>query len=143
MRRSRWSGGGSTCPIYKANLKVRRVPGIPPLTAMILALVAAGGAVVLALLPYGGPPEHLQGFAHAGAFAVISFLFAHGLPRRPWGGLGAAFVLGIAIEAAQVFVPGRSASLEDMAANVVGILAGGLLYGLLKRTLTPKNTPPV
>jgi len=29
-----------------------------------------------------------------------------------------------------------------MAANVVGIIAGGLLYGILKLAVTPKDTPP-
>ncbi len=109
---------------------------------MMLALVASAGAIAFALLPYGGPPDHLQGLAHAGAFLVISFLFAGSLPRRPWGGLGVAFILGIAIEAAQAFVPGRSASVDDMAANVIGILAGGLLYGALKLVQALKTTPP-
>lgn len=102
------------------------------MTAIILALAASGGALALAVMPYGGPPDHLQAYAHSGAFFVISFLLAFGMPHRPWGGLATAFILGLVIEGAQIFVPGRSASLGDLAANLAGILAGGLFYGAVK-----------
>lgn len=41
--------------------------------------------------------------------------------------------LGAGVEAAQSYVPGREASLEDLAANIFGVLSG-LLIGYLFRS---------
>jgi len=106
--------------------------------AVILAVSVSAGALALAMIPYGGPPEHLQAVAHAGAFLVISVLFVQVLPSKPWGGLAVAFCFGIAIEAVQVFVPGREASLGDLAANLTGILGGAAVhFGLKALRTTP------
>ena len=101
---------------------------LSPTAIVLLAFAAAGGAIALALLPYGGPPDELQYAAHGVAFLVIGLLFAMSLPHRPWGGLAAAFLLSVGIEVAQVLVPGRSASLSDLAANLAGIAAAAVLY---------------
>lgn len=99
----------------------------------LLAAMTALGATGLALVPEAGPAEAWQGLAHAGAFAVIGLLFALALPGRPWGGLAAAALLGLAIELAQTRIPGRTASLGDLAANLAGLLAALALYAGLCR----------
>lgn len=96
-----------------------------------LAIAAAGGAAFFALIPYGGPPDHLQHPIHMLAFALVSVLFAAAMPRRPWLGLLIAILLGAGIEGAQMFVPGRSAGLGDLAANLAGVLLGGAVYVLI------------
>lgn len=96
--------------------------------AAALAVLAALGVCVLGLLPEAGPSWETQAYAHAGAFLVIAFLFAAALPRLPWVGLLGALAFGGVIEAGQALVPGRWASMEDMAANLVGVVLGGLLY---------------
>lgn len=96
-----------------------------------LALAALGASLaitVLGLLPDHGPGEGTQIAAHVAAFALLAFLYAAALPRLPLAGLALAFALGCAIEAAQHFVPGRTADLMDIAANTIGALLGGAAY---------------
>ncbi len=112
-----------------------------PSIAMLLAVLAGLAALTatgMALVPYGGPPDALQHPVHALAFAVISLLFALALPKRPWGGLLAALALGGLIEGAQVFIPGRSAGLDDLAANLAGVIMGAVAYFLI-RTIIPNK----
>lgn len=105
---------------------------MPPIVAIILGFLAAAAALILAVLPGAGPSDALEGPAHALAFATISFFFAASLPHRPWGGLSFALLLGLMIEGAQMLVPARTASLEDMIANLVGVAIGGLAYLTLR-----------
>ena len=136
MRMSCW-------PILKNCPKELHVPRLTPKNALALAVAASAAALALALVPYGGPPDELQGLFHGGAFLVISFFFAISLPRKPWGGITVAFLLGLLIEGAQYFVPGRSASVEDIIANCAGIVAGGLLYAVLRFAGSRKSSTPV
>lgn len=69
-------------------------------------------------------------------------LLAAVCPRAPWGGLASAAILGGAIEAAQVVVPGRTASLDDLMANAAGIAAGGLLYAAFRALRHRRAGPP-
>lgn len=117
---------------------------LPPTALVLLAMAATGTAVGLALLPFGGPPDELQYAAHGGAFLVIGVLFALCLPHRPWGGLAAAFMVSVAIELAQTFVPGRSASFGDLLANLAGVIAAGVVFlavRQLRRHLADRDQP--
>ncbi|MGD1935554.1 MAG: VanZ family protein [Candidatus Phaeomarinobacter sp.] len=118
------------------------MPSLTQTFALVLAVTASATALTMALMPYGGPPEELQFLFHGGAFLIIGFFFAVSLPHKPWGGLLLAFALGLTIEGVQHFVPGRSASVEDMLANCVGIASGGLLYAAVKFASARSKSAP-
>lgn len=103
--------------------------------AGIFAGSAAAIVLALGLAPDAGPSADVDEYAHAGAFLVIAFLFCAALPRYPWLGMLAAFVMGAFIELAQMMVPGRWASLPDIAANLAGVVVGGALFYLFTRLL--------
>ncbi len=66
---------------------------------------------------------------HFGAYLVLSLLAVIGFQERRQGiivGLS-MFVLGILLEGAQHFSPGRSVELGDVIANGVGVSCGSLL----------------
>jgi VanZ family protein len=66
-------------------------------------------------------------------FVPLGFLLGlrrHAVPVRIWGGLT---MLAAAIEAAQLFLPGRFPTVSDVAANSLGAALGLLLAGLWKR----------
>lgn len=108
--------------------------------ASIFAGMAALTVVGLGLAPDAGPSPDIDEYAHAGAFLVIAFLFCATIPRRPWLGVLAAIALGAGIELAQMMVPGRLGSFEDIAANLAGVVAGGLLFYAFARLLAlPKD----
>lgn len=79
------------------------------LAYLVLALLAAGSL-------WGTPPTPL--LSHAA--------------RRAGGSMA---LLGVGLEFAQAYVPGRVASLADMAANAAGAWLGVLLAGVLARHL--------
>ena len=57
------------------------------------------------------------------------------LQRRAWGIIApplAVMALGIVLEIGQLYVPGRTFSLGDMAANGAGVLAGTISGNILK-----------
>lgn len=101
--------------------------------AGIFAGIAAAIVVALGLAPDAGPSADVDEYAHAGAFLMIAFLFCATSPRHPWLGMLAAFAMGTCIELAQIFVPGRTASLADIGANVAGVIAGAALFYLFVR----------
>ncbi len=72
-------------------------------------------------------------FAHFIAFFILSFLLwsAYKLPQ-PF--ITSVFLLGgfgLVIELLQYYIPYRSFSLFDFAADVAGVVVGGVLYKLL------------
>jgi VanZ family protein len=87
--------------------------------------------LVLALMPLELRDERTfpasDKVAHVVAFACLALTACRGWPAR-WSRIVAGLVLyGAAIEVLQSLVPLRSASLSDLAADVVGILAGLLI----------------
>lgn len=103
-----------------------------PLAWRRLALCALlglmGVAFWAALQPQLAPSGH-YGFdklVHPGAFGLLTLLGILASANRRTGLLAvlAVFALGAAIEVAQSFVPGREASLSDLAGDAVGIAAG-------------------
>lgn len=93
------------------------------------ALLGLMGAAFWAALQPQLAPSGLYGFdklVHAGAFGLLTLLgiLASATRRTAFLAMLAVFALGGAIEVAQSFVPGREASLSDLAGDVVGIAAG-------------------
>lgn len=103
--------------------------------AAIFAGIAAAVVLALGLAPDSGPSPDIDEYAHAAAFFVIAFLFSAAVPRQPWLGMLAAFAMGALIEMAQMAVPGRSGTLEDMTANLVGVIIGGCLFYVFARLI--------
>lgn len=65
---------------------------------------------------------------HAVLYGVLGFLAGRAAPRRPLvAALFSAFVVGALDEWGQTAVPGRHASGFDLAADLAGAAAGGLL----------------
>lgn len=86
--------------------------------------------VVLSLAPVviELPGEQGDKFGHALAYGALMGWFAqlHGVLRKRMA-LAIGFVaLGVAVECAQAFVPARTFSAEDMAANALGVALGWL-----------------
>jgi VanZ family protein len=67
-------------------------------------------------------------------FAVLAVTIGLASGLRGWRvvllAAGAALLIGVLDEWHQVFLPGRQAGLDDLAADVVGGLAGALLLWL-------------
>ena len=70
---------------------------------------------------------HVLGYAAL----IVSAHIAHSPNRRHLLKVGLLLTLSILIEFAQYFIPGRSLSLLDMAANLAGLAAGTWLFALL------------
>lgn len=73
---------------------------------------------------------------HAAAFLCLGFLFDFASPRKHWG-LGKLLPLlayGLLIEVVQYFLPYRTFSLWDLAADGLGLMLYPLAFPLLKRT---------
>ncbi len=100
------------------------------------------------LRPHGG--DHPTGIesvdmhsdlGHFVAFAVLGGLVA--AAWREWGVRRTVLVLvgyAVVAEVAQVFVPGRAASLVDGAANVTGVLFGvAVWFGVVNRRIANKE----
>jgi VanZ family protein len=93
------------------------------------------GVVWGSLLPVTSPPilaiERLEindkglHFLTYLALAILPGL-AFGNRRRAWQAAGTMFLLGVLLEAAQSFAPGRGVEPGDLLANTAGILCGVL-----------------
>lgn len=97
-------------------------------------------------------PLHWDKLRHAGAFFVLTFLtlwslgytrFSH--PQRVkrilWAVVYALFI-GVLIEVLQIGIPGRTADLLDLAADVAGIAAAfPALWTILRLKERVKPTP--
>jgi VanZ family protein len=96
--------------------------------ALIAWLAAVAFVVAMSLRPEPEMPmpfDEADKLYHFAGYAVLAFLPF--LAFRGWAALCAAssmIVLGAALELGQSFVPGRSASLADIAANTAGVLLG-------------------
>lgn len=76
--------------------------------------------------------------AHFGAYLVLGFLLAWG--RGPQARIFWLILLGslygILDELHQSFVPGRSADVWDVTADIFGVFTGVLVYRLIRRRAT-------
>lgn len=72
---------------------------------------------------------------HTAAFLCLAFLLDFAWPRHPWGPGKLLLLLGygLLIELVQYFLPHRSFSLWDLAADGSGLLLYSFAFPLLKR----------
>jgi VanZ family protein len=72
---------------------------------------------------------------HTAAFLCLAFLLDFAWPRQVWGAGKALPLLayGLLIELAQYFLPYRTFSLWDLAADGLGLILYSLAFPLLKR----------
>ena len=91
---------------------------------MIFALFY-GGAQPVAVGLFPAPWDKL---AHLGFFMVLTLLLLQLLPRPLWVAMLLALLVGIGDEWHQMFLPGRQAGWDDIAADLVGVLLGAALH---------------
>ena len=74
-------------------------------------------------------------FGHTAAFLCLAFLLDFAYPRRVWGAekLLPLLAYGLFIELVQYFIPYRTFSLWDLAADGLGLMLYPLALPLLKR----------
>ena len=88
----------------------------------------------------GGWDVLLRKTAHVAEFAVLGALLVRALRRDL-----PAFVLGVVYAASdelhQTFVPGRSGSVQDVALDAVGVLAGVVAFRLWRRRALAQREP--
>ena len=78
---------------------------------------------------------------HCAAYGWLSVLPMLGFanPRRAASAAFSMILLGILLEVGQYFIPGRSFSFLDIAANTLGVALGFFLGGYLKSRLSRKE----
>ena len=103
---------------------------------MVLWAVLIGCVIVGSLLPAASPVMvdigrlHVNDkVMHFGAYLALSFLPVIGFRDRRRGVVAglSMFLLGLLMEAAQHFSPGRAVELGDVVANGAGVSCGALL----------------
>jgi len=103
-------------------------------TTLLLAVTLYYGVVF-----QGSLPDHpiLQGkndlFLHLCAFLALTLPVRLLWPR--WPSVATLALCATAIEVIQIFEPRRTADLKDLAASLLGVLAGTVLIALLRRTI--------
>lgn len=123
-----------------------------PTVAWLAGVAFLGGIWISSSMTM--PGQHvfapIDKLIHMGEYAAIGLLFARASlmtwsrPNRlrvaAIGALvGSAF--GLSDELHQAFVPGRTASLGDLVADVLGACIGAAIYLLLSRPRTPSTAP--
>ncbi|MEF3698891.1 VanZ family protein [Desulfolutivibrio sp.] len=117
--------------------------GRPLAVAALLVWAASMAAVVyMSLLPdveMPGDFPDMDKLYHMAGYAWLAFLPCFAFARKRVGLLASLsmIVLGCALEYAQGYVPGRMASLGDMAANTAGVALGVAAGRLLRYRLLP------
>ncbi|MGF1475602.1 MAG: VanZ family protein [Geminicoccaceae bacterium] len=104
-----------------------------------LVLVFAGCAAPNLRLPVSGMDAWLHGGGFAGLSLVIFWSLGGDNWRRP---VVLLTLFAIAAELVQLSVPGRSPSLDDVCANLTGVVLGAAL-ALSLRSLARVRTPSV
>lgn len=105
--------------------------------ALVLWTISIVGLIAASIIPSLSPPSahHLDLLIHFGVYVVLAALPAALLERlRVVIALGVLLAgVGLVIELAQSYVPGRSSSELDLIANCLGILLGLAVGRLLRR----------
>ena len=73
---------------------------------------------------------------HILAFVVLGILLRFAYRVSYWQGLLWLLAFGVLIEVTQMFVPNRSSSLLDVAADLIGIFIGLKLFRYISRLLS-------
>lgn len=102
-----------------------------------LWLAALAATFLAGLLPQLSPPGEYE----ADKFLHGAMFFALGLPaallcgERRWRALVAVAALGLAIEIGQSYVPGRTGSVFDFGADMIGVATAAWVGMVLRRRL--------
>ena len=116
----------------------------------LVSLVLAVVVTTLALMP--SPPQEVSlgwdKLNHTAAFCALAVVWRLAFPGNAWRWVQLAaglMALGVAIEVAQLFVPGRQADAADLLADAlgaaVGMLVAAALEWLLRRRMSPPSRP--
>jgi VanZ family protein len=104
---------------------------VPPrirTAARLSCIVTLAAALAGSLFPHMGPSDanSLDKLAHVAGYAALTLQIGLGIRReRPVLSAGlVALIVGGGLELAQSWVPGRSGSWGDFAANTLGVLVG-------------------
>ena len=94
-----------------------------------MAVIFCLSSLSVAPLPPGMSDKSAHGIGYTGLAATIVRALAGGLPRpvslpTAVTAVALAVAYGVSDEVHQMFVPGRSAELYDLAADAVGAIAG-------------------
>lgn len=79
-------------------------------------------------------PHNLE---HAAIFAVMGLAVGLGYPTRPLRVLIAAVIFAGAVELAQIYVPGRHATLKDFMVDALAACVGVGIAAVVTRIRTP------
>lgn len=123
---------------------------VPQKFLLTLWTVLIAAVVWASLLPVTSPPiqaiERLEvsdKLLHLLVYLALAFLpgIAFGNRRRAFQSAAAMFLLGVLLELAQNFAPGRGVELDDLLANTAGILCG--LIAALRFPPRPQRESPL
>lgn len=114
------------------------------IAAAILFWPALTGVVAGSLVPEGIDVEVGDKLQHFAAYFVLAAIGASAARSRELAMLAvlALVLVGGAVEIAQIFVPGREASLLDALANTGGAVMGALAARLVVETLRARHPAP-
>jgi hypothetical protein len=129
---------------------LRRLLRVAELRAVRIACAGLAIAMTVNLFHLGAGPGAVNLFvppwdkvAHFAAFSVLSGLLAVGIGlRRPWLTLALVALIGLADELHQVWLPGRSAGVDDW---IVDVMAGLFVVGLIwiMRIVAARGSPAI
>ena len=79
----------------------------------------------------------IQDFLHIPEFGILAYLWMLALDKNSllkagWWAAGISIIYGFLDEFHQLFIPGRYASFGDIIFNILGILLGIIIYGIIK-----------
>ena len=108
---------------------------------MFFLILWFGFILIVSVMPVSGPKTDLPAdkIVHFVFYGMTSILlYRHFIKKAPFNmafytSVALASIYGAALEVVQHFLPHRSFSLGDMAANTLGAFAGCLLYMKWKR----------
>lgn len=117
--------------LFGLALLVTLVCLLAPASAVLAAKVwVASWLPMAAILDAADASAYSDKLVHVGLFAVLAWLGVRAWlsQRQRWRMVAGLVLLGVLTEVLQSLVPGRSASVGDWLADVVGIALGLLLY---------------
>lgn len=111
--------------------------GFQSKTVAVIWLIILAVVLVESLVPYGSPQlaqQYGDIVLHLFCFYFLAFLPMYNAVTVRQGILLSLLmaVVGAGIEMAQLFIPGRDCSPEDIFTNNIGVALGVLLGGLLR-----------
>lgn len=104
----------------------------------IFVMASLPGAITNAPFAEEYKPQHLDKAVHVIIFALGAILYAIATGSS-WLGALLAFLIGLAKECLQEFIPGRSFEFTDIVADAIGCLLGSYLYLRYVRSRLPRQ----